>query len=395
MVAATPDSQQRFLSLQAFLAAHEDLWRPAPFHVPRPAWCATHPGLAAALLALDGDEVARLAGDPAALIDGLASWLPALRALSELTALPVAETPAGLDTGSMDWQVPGRKLAQIAAFAATVGEPRAPVLEWCAGKGHLGRLLARHWGVTVTSLDHDPALCEDGSRLAGRARVAQRFVCADALDPDATRHLAGHHALALHACGDLHLALIRGAAEQGAAAVDIVPCCYYRTAAAEYRPLSPEATLRLSRDELHLPVTETVTAGARDRRQRDRGMAWKLAFLALRAGVAGGAPGRTFKPVPADWYGLGFAGWCRKLAAREGLALPDGLDWPEWEAVGWQRQGEVVRLDLVRLAFRRALELWLVLDRVLYLQRAGYVVQLAEFCPRALTPRNILISARR
>ena len=51
------------------------------------------------------------------------------------------------------------------------------------------------------------------------------------------------------------------------------------------------------------------------------------------------------------------------------------------------------RIELVRHIFRRAIEVWLVLDRVLYLQLAGYDVQFNEFCDKKLTPRNILIQA--
>ena len=53
------------------------------------------------------------------------------------------------------------------------------------------------------------------------------------------------------------------------------------------------------------------------------------------------------------------------------------------------------RIELVRHVFRRALEIWLVLDRGLYLQQAGYDVSLSEFCEKQLTPRNVLIQATR
>jgi hypothetical protein len=104
--------------------------------------------------------------------------------------------------------------------------------------------------------------------------------------------------------------------------------------------------------------------------------------------------GATFKPVPAAWYRLGFAEWMRRLADREAVSLPEATDWPGWEAQGWRRRREVARLELARLAFRRPLEIWLALDRALFLARHGYRVRLAEFCERSVTPRNILISAR-
>jgi hypothetical protein len=50
---------------------------------------------------------------------------------------------------------------------------------------------------------------------------------------------------------------------------------------------------------------------------------------------------------------------------------------------------------LVRGLFRRPLELWLVLDRALYLEENGYAVQVGEFCDSQLTPRNLMVLAQR
>ena len=55
----------------------------------------------------------------------------------------------------------------------------------------------------------------------------------------------------------------------------------------------------------------------------------------------------------------------------------------------------MARMELVRHLFRRPLELWLVLDRALFLQEQGYQVELSQFCARELTPRNILIHAEK
>ena len=53
-----------------------------------------------------------------------------------------------------------------------------------------------------------------------------------------------------------------------------------------------------------------------------------------------------------------------------------------------------MRFSIVRHAFRRAIEVWLVLDLACYLEERGYAVALGSFCERHLTPRNLLISAR-
>ncbi len=82
------------------------------------------------------------------------------------------------------------------------------------------------------------------------------------------------------------------------------------------------------------------------------------------------------------------------MAEREGDKLPAEIDWYAAEAAGWQRQRETMRLSLVRHAFRRAIELWLVLDLASFIAEQGYEVEVGSFCDRKLTPRNILISAR-
>jgi hypothetical protein len=162
-----------------------------------------------------------------------------------------------------------------------------------------------------------------------------------------------------------------------------------------YRPFSESLQLDLSRDDLRLVVTETVTAVGREVMRRDREMAWKLGYGELRREACGAAEYLPLKPIPKGWLTLDFAGFCRQLAAREGRALPPAIDWRHYEAAGWQRQREVMRLSLVGAAFRRALELWLVLDMANAIEGHGYAVHLGTFCARELTPRNILISARR
>ena len=49
------------------------------------------------------------------------------------------------------------------------------------------------------------------------------------------------------------------------------------------------------------------------------------------------------------------------------------------------RQKKVTdRIELVRHVFRRAIEVWLVLDRALYLQQQGYQVSMKTFWCRTI-----------
>ena len=217
-------------------------------------------------------------------------------------------------------------------------------------------------------------------------------------DDAGTRLTAEHSPVALHACGDLHVRLLRLASAAGCAQLAVAPCCYNRIAAEHYQALSAPArasTLQLSRDDLRLPLAETVTAGQRMRRQRDLSMARRLAFDLLQRQQRGVDDYLPTPSLPTSWLDKDFASYCRDLADLRGVTVSGPVDWPALEDAGWQRLAQVRNLELVRGLFRRPLELWLLLDRALFLEEQGYQVRLGTFCAHELTPRNLLLLAER
>lgn len=385
---------ERQRALEELLLAQRSLWHPQPFRELRPVWVDALPGLADTLISLDDDETEWLADDDIAARALLGKHLAGLDALQCLLDLPVCAANPSVPAGNRwAWEIPGRKRQQIEAFAAAAQTAGQPVLDWCCGKGHLGRLLALNWRLPVTGLERDQTLCEAGAVLGQRAGVDHRFLAADALLTEAQPQ-AAQHVVALHACGHLHRRVIRQGAMRGVARFDVAPCCYHLGVDGSYQPFSEGRQLTLTHDDARLAVTETVTAPARDRRRRDREMAWKLAFDAWRRLVTDGSY-RNFKPIPSAWMLGSFADFMRWMTAREGLPDIAGGDLDRFEHQGWIRQREVMRYSIVRHAFRRAVEVWLALDLAVFLENASYDVRLGVFCPRQLTPRNLLLSARR
>lgn len=383
---------QRQQALDTCLLAFHPLWHPQPFRELRPAWCEQWPALAAELLALPETQVQQLNDDSAAALALLARHLPEVAAILPLADVPACTSrPLPARDAYWDKDIPGRKRAQIEAFAAAAQSSEQPLLDWCGGKGHLGRLLAMSRAQPVHSLDFDAALCAEGQSLARRLGLDQHFIHADALQVMDWPQ-AGQHAVALHACGELHRRLIRQAASQRAQALDIAPCCYYRGVETHYQPLSGPLQLQLTRDDTRLAVTETVTAKARESRQHDQALAWKLGFDAYRR-QQGDGQYRTFKPIPPTWLRAPFGEFMQQITQREGLPPMPAAAVSEFEKIGWQRRQQVRTYSIARHAFRRALEIWLALDLAVYLENQGYAVQLGRFCERQLTPRNLLLSA--
>lgn len=395
-----PLLRERFAALDDFLRAHQDIWRPIPFTELELPWEREHPELAAWLRDRSLAEADAIHNQPERL--QAPAPYPQLAAesarLSQIGELPATRSETMPNAFTVD--VPGRKWQQIDAFASRLGFRQAPGhwLDWCSGKGHLGRRLA-HDGTPLTCIELDPQLVASGQQLSQRLGLAAQHHEQDALADDAGLHLTTEHtAVALHACGDLHVRLMQLASAAGCRQLAVAPCCYNRIQTPDYQPLSATArssALRLSRVDLRLPLSETVTAGARVRRQRDQSMARRLAFDLLQRELTGKDQYLPTPSLATSWLDKPFPEYCRDLCALKGLLAPADHDWQALEAAGWQRLAEVRNLELPRSLFRRPMELWLLLDRALFLEEHGYQVTLGSFCAPQLTPRNILLLAER
>ncbi|SDQ67160.1 Methyltransferase domain-containing protein [Pseudomonas grimontii] len=390
------DVEARFEALDAFLIEHQGLWRPRPFVHRQLPWETEHPELARWLRQRSLSDAETSHNHPHTLPAPAPFPTLACEALrlSAVDKLPTRPLPPAAHRLNVD--VPGRKWQQIEAFGAALHFAQTPRhwLDWCAGKGHLGRRLL-HAGQQLTCMEYNPALIASGQALSDHhgLPVTHRLqdVMADVpLSPE-------HTPIALHACGDLHVRLLQLASAAGCKQLAVAPCCYNRITANAYQPLSEAgraSTLQLSVDDLGLPLSETVTAGKRVRLQRDTSMARRLGFDQLQRQLRNCDEYLPTPSLPASWLDKPFADYCQALASLKGLSTGE-QDWAALEAHGWQRLAEVRNLELVRGLFRRPLELWLVLDRALYLGERGYRVEVGSFCETALTPRNLMVLAER
>lgn len=402
------DFRQQFHALAAFLQQHQPFWHCVAFAQATSPW--QHSELDRWLAALSDDELAQLEDHGQQLahaldvfFPGLAQWQQhserPIRSL-ELSPLqtnhaddaPVArELPFWLSNG-----IKGRKKQQISDFAQAVAAD-LPVVEWCAGKGHLGRALA-YWGASkVCSVEWDAALCEQGQQAADKLQLPVRFHHADVLQAQADDLLQpGWQAVALHACGQLHIHLLQRGAAQGLSRFAVAPCCYHLIADEHYQPLSRQGqaqALLLDKHDLKLAVQQSTDHSPRALKLRKTESLWRMAFSVLQQQLAGH---QHYVPVPTMPKALltgRFAEFCQWAAAQKQLPLPAEIDEQYYLTAAQQRLHWANRVELVRHGFRSLLEHYLLLDRVVFLQEHGYAVQLQTFCNMAQTPRNALILA--
>jgi hypothetical protein len=323
---------------------------------------------------------------------------------------PVATPSAKLECESPFWLtngIQGRKLAQINGFIAefskhaschTVENTPYQVIEWCAGKGHLGRILSVHQQVPVLSVEWQACLCEQGQALAFQHSVAQQFLHANAMHLPHNWLPNNAAIVALHACGDLHRQLLLRASSQGKRELFVAPCCYHLQQAEHYQPLSRQAQqspLCLTRAQLKLAVQEQVTGGKRVAKLRDTEQLWRLVFDLYRAQITGIAAYRSLPSVPKHWFSGELSTFIRWACEQQALPVPADAAIHALLPEAHERLALIRSIDNVRQLFRRPLELWLLLDRALFLQEQHYAVHLQQFCAHHESPRNTLIIAKR
>ncbi len=390
-------SDQHWLALNTWLRDHRALWQYVPFATPEPEWCLAYSATARRLGAFDSATCDFYEQHPDQLANLLSEDVPALAQRSSLIRLPdLSGADLSLpETRAVD--MPGRKRLQAGRFAGAIQPLSHRVLDWCCGKGHLARTLAPTAPSGVCGMEWASSLVQQGNALARRYGDAVTIHGQDVLAPS-LQMPADTHAVALHACGDLHKRLLTRSVQQRLPRISFSPCCYHLTRDTRHSPLSHFVSsqsdrLALSTRESRLAVQETVTAPARETVQRERLRAWRLGFDGLQRALRSSD---DYLPVPTSPTHLNqgdFSGFCRWAAQTKALNLPAHVDYPKWQAYGEQRLLQVRQHELVQHLFRRPLELWLVLDYVLYLQEQGFQVRWGTFCERESTPRNLLIDA--
>ena len=392
---------KRFSTLDKALISTQDFWRIEPFHLSineRLPWY-THAGLCAFLSDLQVEDIEQLKGDTPALVKHLSPFIPNLESLWHECELPSLSLTSEHDTQHLSVGIPGRKWQQINAMGEAAIRKSCSNqvwLEWCAGKGYLGQWLAQQSQRPVISFEWQEALCVAGQALADKHGLPMTFKQGDALSPDCVSVFKPHqHAVALHACGDLHAHLIEHSCQQHLSAVTLSPCCYHLIQQQYYQPLSMEGKqsgLILSKNDLRIPLQETVTGGERVKRHRELEMSYRLGLDSLLQETSNQ---NGYIPIPSikkSQLSQGFVSFCQWAKQHKNLEIAlDDLDF--WYHKGQARFIQMERLSLVQQVFRRPLEMWLVCDKALRLEQAGYDVSVSTFCHRDITPRNILIQA--
>lgn len=383
-----------FKELNALLFERQSCWNFVPFDQVSEPWSDAKLDDLLSSLTDQTDEVAQQVLR-SRYFHRLEGWLADYQTSIEKPATPYQERralPFWLKNG-----IPGRKVEQIEAMSALIDGSNT-IVEWCAGKGHLGRTLAYQQQAKVESIEWQAALCAQGEVLSSRYQLAQRYWHADVLQETLPVLPDKSTLVALHACGDLHLRLLGLAIEKKHPIIHLAPCCYHLTKQPSYQGLSKPAQmggLSIQKSILKLAVQDQVTSGARITRLRKTEVVWRLAYQALRAEITGNALYCSLPSLKKSVFSGQFSDFVAWGLNHQKLKCNFAIDSEHWLNIGRQRHKFIQRLERVRHVFQRPLEYWLVMDRALYLIENGFNCEINSFCDYQTTPRNLIINAQR
>lgn len=396
--AASQSWHENFLQLGQCLKNSQHLWQGKPFIQEQASWQQKHPELYQALLQLEEEQLEVLADNDEALQSWFSQHLaPITNTLGQLKFLKndtqALQAPAKDNAG-----VPGRKWQQITQFCQALPELHHPVVDWCAGKGHLSRAIQQSKQQTVLALERDSTLCTAGEQLANKHGSEVAFLALDIMKelPESLLRTDLCHT-ALHACGQLHIRLLEACSEAQAKTIAIAPCCHHKISGTHYQALSKigrKQALMLTKNDLQLTQEHTVTAGKRVRTLRNTEQLWRLGFDELQKHIGYSANYLALPSINKAIFSKDFQHFCQWAAEHHKITLPTTLDYPHFLAIAENRLQRARRLELLRKLFRRPLEHWLILDKSIFLQEKGYRVEVSQFCESQLSPRNLLIFAQ-
>lgn len=286
------------------------------------------------------------------------------------------------------------------------------VVDIGGGVGHLSRVLSLYHSIPSVSLDRDHYFQSIGEERLKKFRHPKeaaeiRFVnvtfgtgeedgiIREVFKPES-------FSLGLHTCGGLANHLIKNTVTNKTAGLLSFGCCYHRLDTSTEFPLS-----QFYREEdLPRPNLYALSLATRSHAQRDFEVYLtkervKQYRYALHLFLMNFFNNKYFTDVgecPIKTYWGPFADYIRAKLSELNLehSFTDEDFSSFYNDKNLQRELRVMWLcNLIRWQLGRPLEVYLLLDRVLYLEENGYDVQIETYFEESLSPRNIGILATR
>ena len=409
--------RRRLTEIAAFLKPYQKIWQneimlmyPRPFEDYPWDWIEELAEIKdqESVIQLEKKNVAQLLRSPSLL-----NFYEQIEHLSRFDGLP-SLAPMPVDRFTFLYIIPKKQyeIQKLAPFVKDFTEkyPVRSIVDIGGGVGFLAQTLVNQYNLQVTSLDMDEVLQKTGrERHAKNAKnplnqVQFHQVKVQEDSPLLRNFLASDIlTLGLHTCGTLAVDQIKASAKHGSSLINF-GCCYYKMGKeAETQNISAFAKSLTEKIEMN-PYALTLATRAH-RKMSDKDFEFKLkvkfyryAFHILLHDEYKMDDPMTLGNSSPKLYESDFHIYAEEQFRRinvpprhSSTELDTFFKMPRIQEVIWQ----MLAAGLIRNALGRLLEVYLLLDRAIYLEEMGYEVQIREYFDEELSPRNLGISAHK
>lgn len=203
--------------------------------------------------------------------------------------------------------------------------------------------------------------------------------------------------LGLHACGNLSVDILRKAITSRTGMVLNYGCCFHKLDPAHLNlsVLSKKVGIRLSNHALTMAAKSYKKLTQKDIEVRSKVKKFRYTLHLFRTDFSnlgfetlGNANKQDYNGSFSD-YAFKYCPDLELSTSKEQLERFYSSETVE------SRVQEILNLGIIRSHFARLLEVYIVIDRALYLEENGFNTELLETFSRDLSPRNISLFARR
>ncbi len=331
-----------------------------------------------------------------------------LEVLTQVNSKPIPKSQE-FNFADAFFGVRGKKRHEIETLAPVLKELKetnkiTKVIDIGGGQGHLGRVISKHFGIPTLSIDRDPNLLALGHKNV--TRLQHRTLPLGAAPIEFLEFTLGQDAapkcfdkealvLGLHTCGDLAYHLMHHAHQANCQGILSFGCCYNKMALDKdgYSKLGP-SDLKFDQHTLTLATRghKSTSFDAFEFKLKVKRHRYSLHLFHYYQ-----RDQKRFYPMgetaPRHYQGA-FSEYAKeRLEAYNIQATSEELD--EFYELEWVKEkfSKMLLANLIRWQFGRALELVILLDRCLKLERQGYQVELASYFDELKSPRNLGILA--
>ena len=293
-----------------------------------------------------------------------------------------------------------KKIHEIEKIKGLVGNisDLSTIIDIGGGVGHLSCSLV--YGSNLKSICVD---MNEELQISGKKRVTQILKNEDSIDfvkalfdrnTILNKTFCVDHTvlLGLHSCGDLSPSILRFGVENNIGHVLSFGCCYHKIEnELNMSKYSKKDEYKLSKSALHLASRcgGIVDESNLMKRLRQKQFRYTLHYLVHSINNS------SFKSIgnalPADY--LNFYDYCMKFDHQKILTSLNEDEVNQFYEESTEKVWDHYLADTIRLLLGRVIEVYIALDRAIYLEENNYSVVVEGLFDRALSPRNIMLRA--